>query len=211
MNEWRRDGLPESPLRDVILAAVREHDNGWIEEDRAPIVDTGTGRLLDFISAPEPIRQRIWPRAVERLQREPYAAALVAEHALNVYEHYRDRPAWSGFFDQMETLRDMALAKAPPRTRAELRRDYFFIRIGDLASLAFCNAWREPQKLGRYELHLHGTELRFIPDPFNGKQVPLTVRARRMANRAYMSAAEAARAFETAEVVEIAGRAIGAS
>jgi hypothetical protein len=93
MAEWRRDDLPECPRRDVILQATREHDNGWIEFDRAPIVDTATGRLLDFINAPEPVRQEIWPRGVERLRDRPYTAALVAEHALSVYEHYRDRPA----------------------------------------------------------------------------------------------------------------------
>jgi hypothetical protein len=211
MAEWKRDGLPDSPLRSTILLAAREHDNGWIEEDRAPIVDAATGRLLDFVNAPETVRQRMWPRAVERLSDRPYAAALVAEHALNVYEHYRERPAWATFFDRMEALRDSALGEAAPRTRTELRRDYFFIRMGDLASLAFCSAWREPQKLGRYELTLVGNELRFVPDPFEGARVPLAIRARRIPNRAYTSAADAARAFAAAQDFEIAGGAAGQS
>jgi hypothetical protein len=211
MAEWRRDDLRDSPLRDTILFAAREHDNGWAEEDRAPIVDPATGRILDFINAPEPVRQRIWPRAVDRLRDRPYAAALVAEHALNVYEHYRERPAWAPFFDRMEAMRQAALTDAAPRTITDLRRDYFFIRMGDLASLAFCNAWQEPQKLARYELRLHGAELRFAPDPFNGARVPLSIRARRIPKCGYTSPADAARAFEAADELDICGVAFGES
>jgi hypothetical protein len=211
MAEWRRDDLPACPRRDVILQATREHDHGWIEFDRAPIVDTATGRLLDFINAPEPVRQKIWPRGVDRLRDRPYAAALVAEHALSVYEHYRDRPAWADFFTGMENMRDAALAAAAPRTLADLRRDYFFVRMGDLASLAFCNAWREPQKLARYELRLDGNELRFAPDPFGGARVPLTVAARRLPSRAYISSADAAAVFEAAPEIAITGVACGQS
>jgi len=211
MAEWRRDDLPTSPLRGVILEATRDHDNGWIEPDRTPIVDPATGRLLDFINAPEPVRQGIWPRGAERLRNTPYAAALVAEHALGVYEHYRDRPAWADFFASMEEVRDASLAAAAPRTLADLRRDYFFLRMGDLASLAFCNAWREPQKLARYELRLEGRELRFAPDPFAGARVPMSVTARRLPNRPYTSSADAAAAFAAAPAVEIAGVACGHS
>jgi hypothetical protein len=211
MAEWRRDNLPESPLREVILQATREHDDGWLEPDRAPIVDPSSGRLLDFINAPEPVRQGIWPRSVARLRGTPYAAALVAEHALSVYEHYRDRPAWAGFFTDMEEMRDASLADAAPHTLADLRRDYFFIRMGDLASLAFCNAWREPQKLARYELRLEGSDLRFAPDPFGGARVPLTVAARRLPSRPYTSSVDAAAAFEAAPEIEITGVAYGQS
>jgi hypothetical protein len=206
---WRRDDLAESPVRNAILRATREHDHGWIEPDRAPIVDPATGRLLDFITAPEPVRRAIWPRGVERLRDLPYAAALVAEHALSVYEHYRDRESWADFFTRLEGMRDAALADAAPRTMADLRRDYFFVRMADLASLAFCNAWREPQKLARYELRLEGNELRIAPDPFAGARVPLSVAARRLPNRIYDSAADAAAAFDAAPAVEITGVAVG--
>jgi hypothetical protein len=128
---------------------------------------------------------------------------------LSVYEHYRDRPSWAEFFTRMEEMRAAALAEAAPHTLSDLRRDYFFLRIADLASLAFCNAWREPQKLARYELRLEGTELRIAPDPFGGARVPLSVPARRLPNRAYDSAADAVAAFDAAPAVEITGVAVG--
>ena len=38
---WRLDGFPDHPRRDDILFAVREHDNGWREEDAVPRLDEG--------------------------------------------------------------------------------------------------------------------------------------------------------------------------
>src|SRR5215213_8305992 len=73
MDAWRHP-LPDAPVRDVVLLATREHDNGWYEEDAAPLVDETTGRILDFMTAPDSVRQGIWPRAVERLGSTPYAA-----------------------------------------------------------------------------------------------------------------------------------------
>src|SRR5262245_39800624 len=108
MAAWRRDGWPEAPNRAVVLFATQEHDNGWLEEDAAPIVDGKTGRLLDFIGAPDETRQRIWPRAVERLRDQPYAAALVAHHAISVFERYRELMSWDGFFSTLEDARRAA-------------------------------------------------------------------------------------------------------
>ena len=67
IRRWIADGFPTSPRRDVILLAVEQHDNGWQEIDDAPLVDPATGRLLDFMNAPDATRQGIWPRGVERV------------------------------------------------------------------------------------------------------------------------------------------------
>lgn len=209
MAAWRRNGLPESPLRETILLATREHDNGWIERDQTPILDEKSGRILDFITAPEPVRQAIWPRGVARLRDHPYAAALVAEHALSVYERYREIAAWDPFFDQMEALRHAALARAHEHTLADLRRDYFFVRVGDLASLAFCNAWRETQRLGEYELRLDGSSLRIVPDPFDGAEIPLDIPARKIPDRPYASQDDAGAAFRAAIATTLSGIAVG--
>ena len=67
MARWRRDGLPAHPRREWLLLATREHDAGWAEVDVAPIVDPASGRLLDFVHAPDAVRQEVWPRSIERL------------------------------------------------------------------------------------------------------------------------------------------------
>jgi hypothetical protein len=210
MSAWEQNGLPGNPLRDIVLFATREHDNGWLEQDVAPFVDEATGRILDFVSAPMAVRQGIWPRGVDRLGSEPYAAALVAEHALSVYDRYRREPAWQSFFERMELARDQALRRARPSTLDDLRRDYFFIRMGDLVSLTFCNGWQEPQRLDEYELRLDGPRLTIRPDPFERREILLSVTGRQLPNRSYASQAEASELFQSAPRVTVTGVALGA-
>ena len=68
-------------------------------------MDPATGRIADFISAPLAVRQGIWPRGVTRLAGDPWAAALVAQHAIHVYSRYAADPEWQAFLDRMEELR----------------------------------------------------------------------------------------------------------
>lgn len=179
MQHWSADGLPDSPRRPTILLAIREHDNGWREVDRSPIVDEATGRILDFVNAPEDVRRAVWPRGVGRLAHTPYAAALVAQHALHIYRRYRTAPAWSSFFGEMEAARARHLEATSGATLDELLRDYFFLRIGDLASLTFCNGWTDAQSDDAgYTIRLEGSRLMVTPDPFAGRRVPLEVAAR---------------------------------
>ena len=209
LEAWQCDGFPSSETRAVVLFAAREHDNGWQEEDRVPIVDDGSGEVLDFIHAPDTVRQRIWRRAVDRLSDTPYAAALVAHHAVSIFDRYRRMPAWQRWFSLMEAARDAALQRAKPLTRDDLRRDYFFIAVADLASLTFCNGWTEPQHAGPYEIRLGGSMLRITPDPFAGREVPLAIGARKLANGRFASAAAAAAAFDSATRIIVRGTAAG--
>src|SRR5262245_38554058 len=94
--------LANNPRRDAILHAVGEHDNGWTDEDAAPTVNPDTGEVIDFVNAPLAVRHSVWPRGVARLGNDPWAAALVAQHAVTVYDRFRSDAAWSTFFGQME-------------------------------------------------------------------------------------------------------------
>jgi hypothetical protein len=212
MRQWRADGLLQAPRLSSILLAIEEHDNGWREVDAAPLVDGGTGRVLDFISAPDEIRRAVWPRGVDRLAATPYAAALVAQHALHIYRRYRDNPGWAPFFTEMETRRDRHLQHSGLLTLEDLVREYFFLRIGDLVSLTFCNGWTDGQlddSGSGYAMSLDGTRLTITPDPFEGREVPLEVTARELPNRPFHSAAEAREAFSKARIVPVEGIASG--
>ena len=95
----RFDGLDAHPRRDEIRLAVREHDNGWRELDDEIVFDAVNGRALDFITAPESLKQSVWPLGIDRLAAESaYAAALVAAHALFVYSAHRGEEDWRAFF-----------------------------------------------------------------------------------------------------------------
>lgn len=181
MRHWMADGLPASPRRALILAAIEEHDNGWREVDASPLVHPDTGEVLDFMTAPDSVKRGVWPRAVGRLAGTPYVAALVAHHAVHVYRRYRTHPDWVSFFAEMEVTRDRQLSAGGSVLFEEFLRDYIFLRIGDLLSLMFCNAWSEPQAqddmLG-YTARLDGSRLLISPDPFDGRSVALEVAAR---------------------------------
>jgi hypothetical protein len=207
---WRLGGFPRSPRHDEILFATRRHDDGWIDQDSAPLVDSETGDLLDYVHAPDDTRRGIWPRGVERLSAIPYVAALVAQHALHLFDKYRDDPGWQSFFDRMERLRAVHLAGSAPRTAEDLHADYFFVRMADLLSLQFCDDWREPQRYGDFESWWDGARLTITPDPFEGATVPMMVTARRLP-RARFDARAAADAFAGAPLVTISGLAAGAA
>jgi hypothetical protein len=209
MREWTRDGWPPSPRREDILRAIAEHDNGWHEVDRFPVVSEADGRILDFVHAPDEIRQGVWPRGVERLADTPYTAALVAQHAVHVYARYRDRADWSRFFSGMESLRGSHLARAAGASLDDLLRDYTPVRIGDLISLVFCNLWREPQQEGGYAIALDGDRVVVTPDPFGGRRVPFEIEARELPDQAFTSGAEARDAFDAAPRRLITGVALG--
>jgi uncharacterized protein DUF3891 len=205
MDRWLIGGFPGEPRRASILRAIAEHDNGWREVDAAPLLDEATGRVQDFISAPVQVRQSVWPRAVERLADDPTSAALVAEHAIQIYSRFRDDAAWNAFFAEMAMLRNEHASRAGLPAEA-IERQYFFVRAGDLISLTFCNAWAEVQQIGGHDIQLReGGVVTIRPDPFGGSSVPFDIPARAVHNRSFRSAAEAADAFRNASVITLSG------
>jgi hypothetical protein len=209
MREWRAGGFLDAPRRSSILLAIEEHDNGWREVDAAPVLQDGTGRILDFMTAPDPIRRAVWPRGVERLSGHPYAAALVAQHALHIYRRYRNDPEWTPFFTEMEAARDRHL-RASGLPLADLVREYVFVRIGDLVSLTFCNGWVERQvDEAGYTVRFQESRLVIIPDPFEGRQFAIEVPARKLPAAPFRSPAEARTAFASAPEGAVTAIAIG--
>ncbi len=196
MAAWQADGLPDNPRRDAILIATAAHDDGWIEVDAAPTVDAG-GQPVDFITAPLAVKQGVWPRAVDALAwDQPYAAALVAQHALTAYADHRDKPEWQTFFAAMAERRTALLARcdrdAPSANlsagaSAKVNHDYRLVRMGDILSLIVSGGWRQPYEYDGRQLAREGDRLTISPDPFAGATVPLALPVRRIARRRYAS------------------------
>lgn len=199
--------LADHPRRGAILRAIAEHDNGWAEEDAAPLADPGSGGVVDFVAAPLAVRHRVWPRAVERLARDQWAAALVAQHAITVYDRFRPDPAWAPFFAGMEALRDrMAEFGA---TATDLRDDYAFVRLGDLVSLTFCTGWTDDQRYADWTVRLSGDRVRVAPDPFGGAVIPIEIAAREIPARPFRTDAELRDALARASTTVLRGAASG--
>jgi hypothetical protein len=177
------------PRREAILHAIGEHDNGWTEEDAAPVADAATGGVADFVGIVLDVRQRVWPRAVTRLSSDPWAAALVAQHAITIYDRFRTDAAWTAFFAQMESARG-AMVEAAGLTVPDLLADYPFVRLGDLVSLVFCTGWTTDQRFGDWTVHGAGPHVVVTPGVFGREPIPVEIAAKQIRARPFQSDAD---------------------
>lgn len=200
--------LAARPRRDAILHAIAEHDNGWAEEDAAPTVNPKTGNVVDFVSAPLSVRHGVWPRAVARLVADPWAAALVAQHALTVYDRFRSAAEWRPFFAEMEAARH-AMLRASGMPLDDLVADYPFVRLGDLISLAFCTGSTDEQRFGEWTVQCSGTRVVVTPDAFGGAKIPIEIAAREIRNQPFRSVAELRDALRAANTTTLRGEVAG--
>jgi hypothetical protein len=219
MDHWKADGLPESPRRASIVHAIDQHDNGWLELDTAPMVDPLTGTIADFMHAPADLRQGVWPRGVQRLAGDAWAAALVAQHAIHIYSRYADDLEWWPFFEVMARLRREHAGSAGVSTEGDedadplelLEADYLFLRVGDLISLTFCNAWTEPHQHEQYTIAAVPDGVLVTPDPFNGARIAISIRARQLPNRPYRDNHDARDAWNAAREITLTGSVAGSN
>jgi hypothetical protein len=196
--------LAAHPRRRSILLAVAEHDNGWTEQDAAPHVDPSSGVPLDFISEAITVRQGVWPRGVARLAHDPWAAALVAQHALSIFARYRGDDAWTSLFDGMEARRQSFLRDSGG-SLDDLVADYTFVGLGDVISLTFCNGWTDVQRFDEWSVQLSGTQVIVGPDVFGGVTHPISVSAKEIRRRVFESDAELRDELRAARVTSVTG------
>ena len=212
MRAWSSSHFPESPRKASILNAVEQHDCGWAVADEALVVDETTGQLLDFTEVSDAVKRDTSSRGLGPLTSDPYAAALAAQHRLHVYRRYGDHPEWCAFFEEMTSARDSYLHAAGGNSLDELLRDYWFVRAGDLASLAFCNSWVDTPDDGcGYSMHLTGTILTIVPDPLDGQAIEIAIEARMIDYQRFASSADARRVVASAPAMMLKGEVRGAN
>jgi hypothetical protein len=200
--------LAARPRRAAILHAVGEHDRAWAAYDAAPTVNPATGYVADFVGVPLGVRQGVWPRTIEQLADDPWAAALVAHHAATVYGRFRPLAEWASFFAEMEATRDALLA-ASGLTLDDLQADYPFLRLGDLISLAFCTGSTDEQRYAQWTLQPSATRIGVTPDPFGGSVVALEIQARELPFQPFRSDAELRAALSAAPTTTLRGEVAG--
>jgi hypothetical protein len=200
--------LRDQPRRDAILLAVSEHDSGWAGPDAAPTVNPATGGVYDFVSAPLGVRQAVWPLSIAALEGHPWAAALVAQHALTVYERFRADREWTPFFEGIEAARS-ALLRSTGLPLGDLVADYTFVRLADLISLAFCSGSIDEQRFGEFTVRLNGARVVVTPDVFGGAAIPFAIEARVITNRPFETDDELHRALWEASTAILRGDVAG--
>ena len=209
MRQWGPTHFPDTPRKASILNAIEQHDCGWAGVDEALVLDEKMGQLLDFTEVPDAVKRETSSRGIEPLASDPYAAALAAQHRLHVYRRYANHPEWSAFFAEMTAVRGSYLGAAGG-SLDELLSNYRFVRAGDLASLAFCNNWAKTGEDGcRYSMHLDGTALTIVPDPFDGRTIEIAIEAREIDVQRFGSAEDARRVLASAPVVRLSGVVLG--
>jgi hypothetical protein len=194
--------------RDTILRAIGEHDSGWDQADAAPTVNPNTGAVVDFVSAPLSVRHGVWPRAVARLADDPWAAALVAHHAVTVYDRFRPDGEWTAFFVEMEAARD-AMLHTSGLPFDDLVADYAFVRLADLISLTFCVGWTDEQRFSGWTIQLSGARVVVTPDVFDGAEIPIAITAREIRNQPFRSDAELRAALAGGNATTLRGAVVG--
>ena len=200
--------LRARPRRDRILHAIAEHDNGWAEGDATPAVDPRTGQVVDFLNAPLAVRQGVWPRAVARLAEDPWAAALVAQHAVTVYSRFRPDAVWASFFAELEATRD-AMLHASGMPPDDFMADYAFVRVGDLISRAFCTGGTDEQRFSDWTVISSGTRVVVTPDVFGGATIPIQIDAREFRRQPFRSDAELRDVLTGAKTTTLRGAVVG--
>ena len=196
--------LAEHPRRAAILHAIAEHDGGWQDEDDAPEFDLTRGTVVDFIHIAVQVRHRVWPRSVARLADDPWAAALVAHHAITVYDRYRPDSEWDPFFAGMEASRESLLVHSTV-PREHLASDYVFLRLADLISLCFCTGSLDEQRIGEWSVQLVGSSVLVSPDPFAGRTIPMEIGAIRVLPEGIRSSADLREVMTGSERVSLRG------
>ena len=210
MREWGPVHFPETERKASILNAVEQHDCGWADVDEALVLDTATGRLLDFTEVSDAVKHDTSSRGIPPLASDPYAAALAAQHRLHVYRRNLGKPEWAEFFAEMTATRDSYLRAARVESLDQLLRDYRLVRAGDLASLAFCNEWTNTEEDGSgYSMQWDGTTLTINPDPLDGRTIEIDVTARVIDDKRYGDTAEARRAVAAAPAITVTGKVRG--
>ena len=171
--------LAKAERRRDILTAIEHHDRGWRDADAALTVDPASGRIRDFMHVPVSVRQGVWPASVAQLAAAPWAAALVAHHAVTVYDRYRRDPEWQDFFpidDRSARRAPGAGRRRPESARARLRLPP--ARRPAVARLLHARGHRR-ETLGPWTIRLDGARLHVTPNPFvHGRVVRRSRRAR---------------------------------
>lgn len=183
---WRADGLPEHLRRDELLFAVREHDNGWRETDAAPYVCPTDGSPYAFTELPETRRRELWLRGVNRhVEQRPYAALLIARHAIGIHTDRRALADWSEFFGIVSELQ-ASLTEALEPEPVHVAEDYAWLRLADLLSLQACGALSDRFEEAGYQFERQGAQIAISPFPLAGATT-FSVPARWIPDRAYSS------------------------
>lgn len=178
-----------APAPEVVLGA-QQHDVAWTAWDREPPLHADAGRACAFYEAPAGPRLAIWEDVTAEVDAQsPYAAALVAQHAINIHTRYA--PPGSvpeGFVEAHVAARDALLAVLPDADAARCEADGELVFAVDALSLTLCFGWdaRDLPPVAGTTVHVapRGTGVWVLdPWPLRVEVLEVVVRTRTLTER----------------------------
>lgn len=128
--------------REDVTCAIALHDIGWLEWERAPVLDRNTGFPLEFQHVPAEIHTRLWQKGIEDAAAYgAFPALLVSRHGDAIYERTFDAATARPEAAQAVNAFRLAQNDFQNKVISGLAADPFFAdAIGD-ANLAVTKAW----------------------------------------------------------------------
>jgi hypothetical protein len=232
---WGNDQFRMPGLTDEVKLAAANHDNGWFDWEKAPLIGPD-GRPLDFIEMPVETHLALWRRGLATLEEQShYAALLVSKHARFLVEgRLRNNPgteaeaAQLSAFSQAQSQWEAAAADKlqsiayyetgcqPHILEANLR----LLQIFDWLSLLLCmkevaesTIVDVPGQSANHRLEIRLRPLgpcRFTIDPwpFGGEKFEMIVQARELPTAIFDTDEAFQAAWQSAEIKPLAFEAI---
>jgi len=140
-------------LDEAVLLAADQHDIAWLDWERAPSFDAGTGRPHSFRALGPATHAPMWAEGIERALAAwgMRVALLISRHGALLYTRFADPARMSpadaaaveGFLRQQRPLQRQ-WAEALGLTEAVLEHDTGMIAMADALSLALCGDLKTP-------------------------------------------------------------------
>jgi hypothetical protein len=151
MNYWGNEAFESPDPPDEVLFAIAEHDNGWMEWDYSPKVETQTGYPMNFMEMDFADQKAIWTTSFTRYSHDhPYASALIALHFRVFNQKIIDKNEGNDEAKRLDFKMNKFIANSlnlecsnsglpplPKNVKINLR----LVQVGDIISLALCHGW----------------------------------------------------------------------
>jgi Protein of unknown function (DUF3891) len=148
---FARAWAEEGPRHASVVVAATRHDDGWAVWERFPLIESGSGRPLNFLDVQVPVHLTFYRAGIAAITDEdPYAGLLVSMHGAGIYRqrYGRDPGLKLTHADEVAELVEAFVAEQEggyERRTAEAGvdeeqrwADYELLQLYDRLSLYFC-------------------------------------------------------------------------
>lgn len=204
---WGNAEVPPLPFADLLVSAIRHHDDGWADWEAAPTQDPATGGPRHFTEMPMPESTAIWTRSIEQaVRRQPLEAIWISKHFSSLAEQVRpsrramlqEKKAIDTFLIAQKGLRSkcrraaLPLFSSIPELEAGIETGWQWLKFFDLFSLWLCCAppaephtFPLPGEASLLATPQTAADIVLAPWPLRPKLLTLSLSARRIINRKY--------------------------